>query len=254
MKFEVVTLFPDIIRAYVSQGMVGRAVERGLIAVGTEDPRAHATNVHRTVDDRPYGGGPGMVLKIEPLRTALRAAVERVPVGSPRVYLSAQGRRFTQADARRWAAAPGMVLLAGRYEGVDQRLLDAEIDDQVSVGDYVLTGGELPALVVLDAVARLLPGVLGAAESAEQESFSDGLLDWPHYTRPEVFEGQAVPEVLVGGNHATIARWRLQQALLLTAQRRPDLLAVRGVSVAERRLLEEAGVVPGPEVPVRPGP
>ncbi len=254
MKFEVVTLFPDIIRAYVTQGMVGRAVERGLIAVGTEDPRSHATNVHRTVDDRPYGGGPGMVLKIEPLRTALRAAVERVPAGSPRVYLSAQGRRFTQADARRWAAAPGMVLLAGRYEGVDQRLLDAEIDDQVSIGDYVLTGGELPSLVVLDAVARLLPGVLGAAESAEQESFSDGLLDWPHYTRPEVFEGLAVPEVLVGGNHATIARWRLQQALLLTAQRRPDLLAARGVSLAERRLLEEAGVVPGPEVPVRPGP
>lgn len=253
MKFEVVTLFPDIIRAYVAQGMVGRAVERGLIAVGTEDPRSHATNVHRTVDDRPYGGGPGMVLKIEPLRTALRAAVERAPAGSPRVYLSAQGRRFTQADARRWAEAPGMVLLAGRYEGVDQRLLDAEIDDQVSVGDYVLTGGELPALVVLDAVARLLPGVLGAAESAEQESFSDGLLDWPHYTRPEVFEGQAVPEVLLGGNHATIARWRLQQALLFTAQRRPDLLAARGVSVAERRLLEEAGVVPGPEVPLRSG-
>ena len=254
MKFEVVTLFPDIIRSYVTQGMVGRAVERGLIAVGTEDPRSHATNVHRTVDDRPYGGGPGMVLKIEPLRTALRAAVERAPAGSPRVYLSAQGRRFTQADARRWAEAPGMVLLAGRYEGVDQRLLDAEIDDQVSVGDYVLTGGELPALVVLDAVARLLPGVLGAAESAEQESFSDGLLDWPHYTRPEVFEGQVVPEVLLGGNHATIARWRLQQALLFTAQRRPDLLAARGVTAAERRLLEEAGVVPGPEVPLRSGP
>jgi len=251
LKFEVVTLFPDIIRAYVTQGMVGRAVERGLIAVGTEDPRSHATNVHRTVDDRPYGGGPGMVLKIEPLRTALRAAVGRVPVGSPRVYLSAQGRRFTQEDARRWAAAPGMVLLAGRYEGVDQRLLDAEIDDQVSVGDYVLTGGELPALIVLDAVARLLPGVLGAAESAEQESFSDGLLDWPHHTRPEVFEGRAVPEVLLGGNHATIRRWRWQQALLLTAQRRPDLLRERGVTQAERRLLREAGVELDEGVPER---
>jgi tRNA (guanine37-N1)-methyltransferase len=190
MKFEVVTLFPEIVRAYVATGMVGRALERGLVAVGTEDPRAHAVDVHRTVDDRPYGGGPGMVLKIEPLRTALRAAAGRAPAGSPRVYLSAQGRRFTQADARRWSQLPGMVLLAGRYEGVDQRLLDAEIDDQVSIGDYVLTGGELPALVVLDAVVRLLPGVLGDAESAVQESFSDGLLDWPHYTRPEVFEGR----------------------------------------------------------------
>jgi tRNA (guanine37-N1)-methyltransferase len=195
-----------------------------------------------------------MVMKPEPVVAAVnRIRAERGTPGAV-ILFSPQGRRFTQADARRWAAAPGMVLLAGRYEGVDQRLLDAEIDDQVSVGDYVLTGGELPALVVLDAVSRLLPGVLGAAESAEQESFSDGLLDWPHYTRPEVFEGQAVPEVLVGGNHATIARWRLQQALLLTAQRRPDLLVVRGVSVAERRLLVEAGVVPGPEVPVRPGP
>ena len=251
MRFEVVTLFPEIVRAYVTSGMVGRAVERGLVVVGTEDPRGHAHNVHRTVDDRPYGGGPGMVLKIEPLRTALRAAAGRVPAGSPRVYLSAQGRRFTQADARRWSQLPGMVLLAGRYEGVDQRLLDAEIDDQVSIGDYVLTGGELPALVVLDAVVRLLPGVLGDAESAVQESFSDGLLDWPHYTRPEVFEGRAVPEVLLGGNHATISRWRLQQALLLTAHRRPDLLRVRGVTPEERRLLREAGVELDEGVPDR---
>lgn len=251
MKFEVVTLFPEIVRAYVATGMVGRALERGLVAVGTEDPRAHAVDVHRTVDDRPYGGGPGMVLKIEPLRTALRAAAGRAPAGSPRVYLSAQGRRFTQADARRWSQLPGMVLLAGRYEGVDQRLLDAEIDDQVSIGDYVLTGGELPALVVLDAVVRLLPGVLGDAESAVQESFSDGLLDWPHYTRPEVFEGRAVPEVLLGGNHATIRRWRLQQALLLTARRRPDLLRQRGVTAEERLLLREAGVEVEAGVPER---
>jgi len=251
MKFEVVTLFPEIVRAYVATGMVGRALERGLVAVGTEDPRAHAADVHRTVDDRPYGGGPGMVLKIEPLRTALRAAAGRAPAGSPRVYLSAQGRRFTQADARRWSQLPGMVLLAGRYEGVDQRLLDAEIDDQVSIGDYVLTGGELPALVVLDAVVRLLPGVLGDAESAVQESFSDGLLDWPHYTRPEVFEGRAVPEVLLGGNHATIRRWRWQQALLLTAQRRPDLLRSRGVTDEERRLLREVGVELDDGVPER---
>ena len=251
MRFEVVTLFPEIVRAYVATGMVGRALERGLAAVGTEDPRAHAVDVHRTVDDRPYGGGPGMVLKIEPLRTALRAATERVPAGSPRVYLSAQGRRFTQEDARRWSQLPGMVLLAGRYEGVDQRLLDAEFDDQVSIGDYVLTGGELPALVVLDAVVRLLPGVLGDAESAVQESFSEGLLDCPHYTRPEVFEGRAVPEVLLGGNHAIIRRWRLQQALLLTAQRRPELLRQRGVTAEERRLLAEAGVELEAGVPAR---
>jgi tRNA (guanine37-N1)-methyltransferase len=251
MNFEVVTLFPDIIRAYVATGMVGRAVERGLIAVGTSDPRDYALDVHRTVDDRPYGGGPGMVLKMEPLRTALRAAAGRAPAGSPRVYLSAQGRRFTQEDARRWSTAPGLVLLAGRYEGVDQRLLETEIDDEVSIGDYVLTGGELPALVVLDSVTRLLPGALGDAESAVQESFSDGLLDWPHYTRPEVFEGRAVPEVLLGGHHATIRRWRLQQALLLTAQRRPDLLVGRGLTAEERRLLAEAGIEAGLDVPVR---
>ena len=249
MKFEVVTLFPEVVRAYVTTGMVGRALERGLVSVGTEDPRAHATNVHRTVDDRPYGGGPGMVLKVEPLRTALRAATSRVPAGSPRVYLSAQGRPFTQALARQWAAGPGLVLLAGRYEGVDQRLLEAEVDEEVSIGDYVLTGGELPALVVLDAVVRLLPGVLGDAESAEQESFSDGLLDWPHYTRPEVFEGAAVPPVLLGGNHAAIRRWRLQQALALTARRRPELLAARGVSDEERGLLAELGLAAPPRRP-----
>lgn len=249
MKFEVVTLFPEVVRAYVTTGMVGRALERGLVSVGTEDPRAHATDVHRTVDDRPYGGGPGMVLKVEPLRTALRAATSRVPAGSPRVYLSAQGRPFTQALARQWAAGPGLVLLAGRYEGVDQRLLEAEVDEEVSIGDYVLTGGELPALVVLDAVVRLLPGVLGDAESAEQESFSDGLLDWPHYTRPEVFEGAAVPPVLLGGNHAAIRRWRLQQALALTARRRPELLAARGVSDEERKLLAELGLEAPPRRP-----
>ena len=239
MRFELVTLFPEIVRAYVTSGMVGRAVERGLVVVGTEDPRGHAHNVHRTVDDRPYGGGPGMVLKIEPLRTALRVAAGRVPAGSPRVYLSAQGRRFTQADARRWSQLPGMVLLAGRYEGVDQRLLDAEIDDQVSIGDYVLTGGELPALVVLDAVVRLLPGVLGDAESAVQESFSDGLLDWPHYTRPEEGEGSRVPEVLLSGDHAKVARWRRKEALARTLARRPDLVAARQWNSQDAALLDE---------------
>ena len=239
MRFSVVSLFPAMLRDALAHGVLGRAVERGLIEVQLVDPRDFATDVHRTVDDRPYGGGPGMVLKVEPLRTALKSAMNGMPAGSRRVYLGADGRRFDQALAREAGAWPGLVLVAGRYEGVDARFIESEIDDEWSIGDYVLSGGELPALVVIDAVARLLPGVLGSAESALQESFSDGLVDWPHYTRPPCVDGRAVPAVLASGDHAAVQRWRLREALGRTWLRRPELLERRGMSDEERRLLEE---------------
>ncbi len=239
MRIEVVTLFPDFVGEAVRVGVLGRAIERGQVAVTATTPREFATDVHRTVDDRPYGGGPGMVLKIEPTRTALRAAKARLPTGSRSVYLAADGATLTQAKARELSQLPGMLLLAGRYEGVDERLLASEIDESVSIGDYVLSGGELPALVLIDTVVRLLPGVLGDEESAQQDSFVDGLLDWPHYTRPEVFEGAAVPEVLLSGNHAAIRRWRTKQALGRTWQRRPDLLEKLQLSKEQRKLLDE---------------
>lgn len=239
MRIAVVSLFPGMIRDALAHGVVGRALERGALAVTCFDPRDYAADVHRTVDDRPYGGGPGMVLKVEPLRSALRAAAATLPAGSRRVYLGADGRRFEQGVAREAQGWPGLVLVAGRYEGVDERLIEAEIDEAWSIGDYILSGGELPALVVIDAIARLLPGTLGCAESAVQESFSDGLLDWPHYTRPPVIDGLAVPPVLGSGDHAAIRRWRLQQALGRTWLRRPELLERRGMSSEERMLLEE---------------
>jgi tRNA (guanine37-N1)-methyltransferase len=239
MHIAVVTLFPVMLREALEHGVLGRAVERGILKVDCIDPRSFATDVHRTVDDRSYGGGPGMVLKVEPLRSALRAAMAGLPLGSRRVYLGADGHRFEQAKARAVSDWPGLVLVAGRYEGVDERFLEREIDEQWSIGDYVLSGGELPALVVIDAIARLLPGTLGSAESAVQESFSDGLVDWPHYTRPPVIDGEEVPAVLVSGDHAAIQRWRLQQALGRTWLRRPELLESRGMSDDERALLEE---------------
>jgi len=248
MQVEVVTLFPALIEAGLSAGVVGRARSSGRLRVGTENPRDHATDAHRTVDDRPFGGGPGMVLATEPLATAIRAARARLPAGAPMIALSAQGPRFEQAGARRLAALAGFGLVAGRYEGIDQRVLDALIDEELSIGDYVLSGGELPALVVIDAVARLLPGVLGDQQSAVQDSFGGGLLDWPQYTRPESWEGRPVPPVLLGGNHAAIARWRLKQSLGRTWQLRPDLLAGRPLAPEERTLLEEfcaeAGIGP----------
>ena len=251
LRFEVVTLFPELIRGYLEAGVVGRAVDRGLLQVGTEDPRSHTSDVHRTVDDRPYGGGPGMVMKPEPLAAAIRAAAARLPEGSPVVALGAAGRRFDQATAARLAERPGVLLVAGRYEGVDQRVLDALADEELSVGDFVLSGGELPALVVIDAVARLLPGVLGHEASAGQDSFVDGLLDWPHYTRPAEWQGLAVPEVLQGGNHEAIRRWRLKQALGRTWQIRPELLAERRLGEEEQRLLEEYCAEAGVEPPGR---
>lgn len=239
MKIEVVTLFPRMIAGALEFGIVGRAIARGLMSVGTEDPRLHATDAHRTVDDRPYGGGPGMVMKPEPLLAAIRAAHARLPPGSPRVYLSAQGQPFGQAQARELAALPGMLLLAGRYEGVDERVVELGIDRELSVGDYVLSGGELPALVIIDALARLLPGALGDERSSAEDSFAHGLLDWPHYTRPEVFEGRGVPPVLLSGDHADIRRWRLAQAVARTVQRRPDVLANAQLAPEARRALDE---------------
>ncbi len=239
MQFEVVTLFPDLVRDAGKFGVLGRAMERGLVRVGCEDPRAHTRDVHRTVDDRPYGGGPGMVLKPEPMIAAIDAAVARLPAGSPRVYLSAQGVPFTQALAKEFATLPGMLLVAGRYEGLDERVIESRIDREVSIGDYVLSGGEFAALVVIDAVARLLPGVLGDDRSAVEESFDSGLLDWPHYTRPVEFEGRKVPEVLQGGHHADIQRWRLKQAVARTWLRRPDLIARGGLPAYAAKLLDE---------------
>jgi tRNA (guanine37-N1)-methyltransferase len=239
MHIAVVSLFPAMIREALVHGVVGRALESGALRVDCIDPRDYADDPHRTVDDRPYGGGPGMVLKVEPLRSALKAALAGVPPGSRRVYLGADGRRFEQSMARAALGRPGLVLLAGRYEGVDERLIESEIDEAWSIGDYILSGGELPALVVIDAIARLMPGTLGCAESALQESFSDGLLDWPHYTRPPVIDGLAVPAVLASGDHAAISRWRFKQALGRTWLRRPEMLASRGMSEEERGLLEE---------------
>lgn len=239
MRIEVVTLFPEFVAEAVRVGVLGRAIERGQVSVTATSPREFATDAHRTVDDRPYGGGPGMVLKVEPARSAIRAAKARLPQGSRAIYLAADGARLTQAKARALASLPGLMLLAGRYEGVDERLIELEIDESISIGDYVLSGGELPALVLIDTVVRLLPGVLGDDASAQQDSFSEGLLDWPHYTRPEVFEGRAVPQVLAGGNHAAIRRWRLKQALGRTWQRRPDLIDAATLSSEQRRLLDE---------------
>jgi tRNA (guanine37-N1)-methyltransferase len=239
MRMAVVSLFPQMIREALNHGVIGRALERGVVKVEYFDPRDYTADAHRTVDDRPYGGGPGMVLMVEPMRSAVRDAAALLPPGSRRVYLGADGRRFEQSIAREACGWPGLVLVAGRYEGLDERFIEREIDEEWSIGDYVLSGGELPALVVIDAIVRLLPGTLGSSESALQESFSDGLVDWPHYTRPQVLDGQEVPAVLASGDHAAIHRWRLQQALGRTWLRRPELLERRGMSDEERELLEE---------------
>ena len=238
MRFDVVTLFPEMFRAMTGNGVTGRAFDRGQAQLALWNPRDYTHDVHRTVDDRPYGGGPGMVMKIEPLLAAIRAARAAAP--DARVaYMSPQGRRLDQAAVGELAQRPGMILVAGRYEGIDERIIGRQVDEEWSIGDYVLSGGELPALVVMDAVIRLLPEVLGDAESALQDSYMDGLLDCPHYTRPEVFEGEAVPAVLLSGDHAAIRRWRLQQSLGRTWLRRPELLRQRRLSDEEQNLLNE---------------
>jgi tRNA (guanine37-N1)-methyltransferase len=243
LQFDVVTLFPPMFDAVTECGVTGRARDKGLYQLVLWNPRDFATNGYRSVDDRPYGGGPGMVMMAEPLAKALAAARQRQKssgVTQPRViHLSPQGRLLDHRLVVELGREAGLVLLAGRYEGVDERVLRRSVDDEISIGDYVLSGGELAAMVVMDCVVRQLPGVLGDAESARQDSFVDGLLDCPHYTRPELYEGEAVPPVLLSGNHAEISRWRLKQALGRTWQRRPDLLAKRALSSEERALLEE---------------
>lgn len=224
MKIEVITLFPELVEQVVRHGMPRIAVEQGALALSTRNPRDHSQNKWRRVDDRPYGGGPGMVMEAEPLHLAIGAAREALGPGARVVMLSPQGERFTQAWAQRLSAEQGLILLCGRYEGVDERLLAADVDVELSLGDFVVSGGELAAMVVVDAVARLLPGVLGSQASAPNDSFAAGLLDHPHYTRPEDWRGMPVPEVLIGGDHAKVARWRLQQALGATWLKRPDLL------------------------------
>ena len=239
MQIVVVSLFPEMVGQVAAYGVVGRAKERGLLALHCENPRDFADDPHRTVDDRPYGGGPGMVLKYEPAARAIQAARTALPEGSRVVCLSPQGAAFDQAAARRFAALPGLVLLAGRYEGIDERLIECEVDEELSLGDFVLSGGEIAAMAVIDAVARLLPGVLGDEESAAQDSFMQGLLDHPHYTRPESVAGRNVPAVLLSGDHARIARWREKQALGRSYLRRPDLVRKLKLSIEQRILLDE---------------
>ncbi len=239
MQISVLSLFPEMVSKVAEFGVVGRARERGMLELKLENPRDFTDDVHRTVDDRPYGGGPGMVMKFEPLARAVQAARSAMPQGSPVVYLSPQGRVFEQADARRFAAMPGMILLAGRYEGIDERFVEAHVDEELSLGDFVLSGGEIAAMAVIDAVARLLPGVLGDDESAEQDSFMEGLLDCPHYTRPEIVDGRAVPGVLLSGDHAKIARWRKKLSLGRSYERRPDLLEKLELSDEQQALLDE---------------
>jgi tRNA (guanine37-N1)-methyltransferase len=238
VRIDVVTLFPDLFEIATRYGVTGKAVQRGVVDLGLWNPRDYTSDRHRSVDDRPYGGGPGMVMMVQPLRDAIRAARRAAP-DSKVIYLSPQGRRLDQAAVREMAGRGGVILVAGRYEGIDQRLIDSAIDEEWSIGDYVLSGGELAAMVVMDAVTRLLPGVLGHEQSAEQDSFTAGLLDHPHYTRPEEIDGMRVPEVLLGGDHAVIARWRLKQALGRTWLQRPDLLEQMSLSEQQRQLLEE---------------
>jgi tRNA (guanine37-N1)-methyltransferase len=238
-EFGVVALFPEIVEPVVREGVVGRAVTGGLLGVRFRSPREFAPDRHRTVDDRPYGGGPGMVMQFPPIRDAVVAIESEMPAGCRRIVMSAQGQLLDQQLAESLAQEPGLVIIAGRYEGLDERVgpgLDAL---EVSIGDYVLSGGELPAAVLIDCVARLLPGVLGHQDSSSEDSFSTGLLDYPHYTRPESVAGMSVPAVLLSGDHQAIRRWRLKQALGRTWLRRPDILAARELSREEQELLEE---------------
>ncbi|MGD9022733.1 MAG: tRNA (guanosine(37)-N1)-methyltransferase TrmD [Deltaproteobacteria bacterium] len=223
MKFTVLTIFPEMFSAFLAGGVLKRAIEGQLISVEPVDIRAFATDRHRTVDDRPYGGGAGMVMKPEPVAEAIRHAREKQP-GAHTVFLTPQGRCFNQKVAEELAAFSGLILVCGRYEGVDERIRDNLVDDELSIGDYVLTGGEIAAMVIIDAVARLVQGTLGGEESAREDSFSTGLLEHPQYTRPRSFEGADVPEVLLSGNHSAVRRWRRQASLVRTVLSRPELL------------------------------
>ncbi|MGB0722370.1 MAG: tRNA (guanosine(37)-N1)-methyltransferase TrmD [Gammaproteobacteria bacterium] len=243
MHLHVVTLFPELVEAVVRVGIPARAVDKGLISLRTWNPRDYTHDRHRTVDDRPYGGGPGMVMKAEPLTAAVRAARKAASRSGERrahaVYLSPQGRPLDQRGVEELATHPELILVAGRYEGVDERFIESEIDSEWSLGDYVLSGGELGAMVIIDAITRLLPGALGHEASAAEDSFANGLLDCPHYTRPEVWDERGVPAVLLGGNHERIRQWRLRQSLERTWQRRPELMEGREMSPEEHEIFDD---------------
>ncbi len=227
MRIDLITIFPEMVRAITDFGVSGRAIRNGLVELGTCNPRDFTEDRHRTVDDRPYGGGPGMVMLYHPLKraiTELRLKQQQQGITPHLIYLSPQGTPLTQQRVEALSRLEGVILLAGRYEGVDERLIQSEVDEELSLGDYVVSGGELPAMMLIDAVIRLLPGALGHADSAQEDSFSSGLLDCPHYSRPEVVDGMAVPEVLLSGNHREISAWRTRQSELRTKSRRPDLM------------------------------
>ena len=241
MKFGVATLFPELMEGALGHGVVGRAKEREQIELVLANPRDWATDKHRTVDDRPFGGGPGMVMTPAPLSAAIGSLKSQLP-DAPVVYLSPQGRVFDQNRARQWQEHGGLILIAGRYEGIDERVIDKLVDEEVSLGDFVLSGGEFAALAIIDAISRLVPGVLGDPSSALEDSFGeDGLLDCPHYTRPEIYNGQSVPGVLMSGDHKAIARWRRQQALTRTRDRRPELLEKAALSTEDNVFLTSPG-------------
>jgi tRNA (guanine37-N1)-methyltransferase len=240
MKIALITLFPNMFEAITEHGISGRAVKNGLVEIACFNPRDFTEDRHRTVDDRPYGGGPGMVMLIEPLRKAIAAAREWIDQDVTVVYLSPQGQLLNQASVNEFSKKENLILIAGRYEGIDERLINLEVDEEWSIGDYVLSGGELPAMVLVDALIRQKPGALGHQESAEQDSFAKGLLDCPHYTRPEVCGEESVPAVLLSGNHQNIKRWRMRQALLRTQLRRPDLLDGLELDEEQQAILKES--------------
>jgi tRNA (guanine37-N1)-methyltransferase len=239
MRFDVISLFPDMITTTASVGVTGKALERGIVSLSVWNPRDYTHDKHKTVDDRPYGGGPGMVMKYQPLHDAVTAAKQAGYQNSKVVYLSPQGKPLTQALLANIDQNSQLILVAGRYEGIDERFIELDCDEEWSIGDYVISGGELAALIVIDAVTRLLPDVLGDEQSAVQDSHVEGLLDCPHFTRPEVIAGCKVPDVLLSGNHADISRWRMQQALGRTWQKRPDLLEKKQLNTEQQRLLEQ---------------
>jgi len=237
MKFDIVTLFPEMVESVANIGVLGRAIKNGQIQLNSWNPRDYTTDKHRTVDDRPYGGGPGMLMKVQPLKLAIESAKQAAPQ-SRVIYMSPQGKTVTQQDVIKLAEQPGVILIAGRYEGIDERIIESHVDEEWSIGDYVLSGGELPALVLIDAIARMIPGVLGDEQSAQQDSFMQGLLDCPHYTRPEEIDGRSVPAVLLSGNHRDIDRWRLQQSLGRSWLRRPDLIEALNLTEEQQQLLD----------------
>lgn len=237
MWIGVISLFPEMFRAVTDYGVTGRAVKNGLLSVNIWSPRDFTHDKHRTVDDRPYGGGPGMLMMVQPLRDAIHTAKAAAGEGVKVIYLSPQGRKLDQRGVCELATNEKMILICGRYEGIDERVIQTEVDEEWSIGDYVLSGGELPAMTLIDSVSRFIPGVLGHQQSAEEDSFADGLLDCPHYTRPEVLDGMEVPEVLLSGNHEHIRRWRLKQSLGRTWLRRPELLESLALTDEQAALL-----------------